>query len=158
MNTRLFEIIKYKTGGRQSDFANLMGWTPQYLTKLLKGTDFGIRPVLTILSALPEINARWLLFGEGEMIEELKYVDILKKMFETMMSILEIERYMPVMSPEELRNYEQIVVGNKKPDFSPDTVAKWQALLQSRNDIINAKFKAAAGRSEKSCRQKRAKK
>ena len=98
MNTRLLEIIKYKTGGRQSEFAGLMGWTPQYLAKLLKGTDFGIRPVLTVLSALPEINARWLLLGDGEMIETLKYVDIRRKMLETMMSVLEMERYMPVMT------------------------------------------------------------
>lgn len=42
MNTRLLEIIKYKTGGRQREFADLLGWTPQYLAKLLKGENFGI--------------------------------------------------------------------------------------------------------------------
>ena len=44
MNKRLQEIIQYKTGGRQKDFAELMGWTPQYVFKLLKGENFGLSP------------------------------------------------------------------------------------------------------------------
>lgn len=58
MNNRLLEIIKYRTGGNQSKFAALMGWSPQYLSKLVKGVDFGLAPILTILQKLPEINAR----------------------------------------------------------------------------------------------------
>lgn len=82
MNDRLLEIIKYKTGGRQTEFAASLGWSPQYLTKLLKGYNFGIRPVITIVTAFPEINARWLLIGEGDMIENPKYPDIRKTMLE----------------------------------------------------------------------------
>lgn len=158
MNTRLLEIIKYKTGGRQTDFAALLGWSPQYLAKLIKGTDFGIRPVLTVLSALPEINARWLLLGEGEMIETPKYIDIRKTMFQTMLSVLDAERYMPVMTPEELHDYEQTVTGNKKPDFSPELIAKWQGLLQEREDRIDAKIKAANTKSENLCKRSTTKK
>ena len=70
MNKRLQEIIQYKTGGRQKDFAELMGWTPQYVFKLLKGENFGLSPVLKICEALPELNARWLLTGQGDMLTE----------------------------------------------------------------------------------------
>ena len=42
MNERLQEIIRYKTGGRKTAFAELMGWTPQYLAKLLNGDNFGV--------------------------------------------------------------------------------------------------------------------
>lgn len=42
MNSRLLDIIRYKTGGKQSEFAALLGWTPQYLAKLLRGENFGI--------------------------------------------------------------------------------------------------------------------
>lgn len=76
MNSRLLEIIRYKTGGRQTPFAELLGWSPQYLTKLLKGDNFGLSPVLTILSAFPEINARWFLFGEGSMLEAGRLFDL----------------------------------------------------------------------------------
>lgn len=66
MNTRLRQIIDYKTNGKKKAFAELIGWKPQYLGKLLHGDDFGLKPVIALLTALPEINARWLLLGEGE--------------------------------------------------------------------------------------------
>ena len=53
-------------GGRRTEFCKLLGWTPQYLAKLLRGDNFGLQPVLTILSTFPEINARWLLLGRRE--------------------------------------------------------------------------------------------
>ena len=69
MNERLEEIIRYKTGGKKIPFAELMGWSPQYLSKMLRGENFGVQPILTVLEKLPEINARWFLFGTGEMLE-----------------------------------------------------------------------------------------
>lgn len=158
MNDRLQEIMKYKTGGRQIDFAALLGWTPQYLAKLLKGENFGIRPVITVLSAFPEINARWFLLGEGDMIEQPKYTDIGKIVFENMLKLMEVGRFMPVMTPEELRDYEQVVTGHKKADFSPQLLEKWSNLLQLRENKLNEKFNAAMVKSNKICKQKKAKK
>ena len=89
MNNRLLDIIKYETGGRQKDFAAAMGWTPQYLTKLLKGENFGITPVKTLLEKLPEINARWLLLGQGEMLEMGKLFSLQREAFAQAQSILE---------------------------------------------------------------------
>ncbi len=158
MNNRLIEIIKYKTGGRKTDFAALMGWAPQYLTKLIKGENFGIIPVVTIIRTLPEINARWLLLGEGEMLEAPKFTDIRRAMLDNMLTVLDMEKYMPIMTPEELWNYEQIVMGNRKPNFSPEQVAKWQTLLEERNNNLAAKFKAANAKSDRLCRQTKANK
>lgn len=158
MNNRLLDIIRYKTSGKQSEFAALMGWTPQYLAKLLRGQNFGLQPILTVLSNMPEINARWFLFGDGEMIESHKYGNIQKAMFETITKVLEIEKYMPVMSPHELRHYEQVVRGNRTPDFSPELIEKWQGLLQGRQEETNAKIKAAVSKSDMLCKQRTAKK
>lgn len=69
MNKRLEEIIRYKTGGEKKAFATLLNWSPPYLSKLLKGVDFGLQPVISIIEAMPEINARWLLTGEGDFYE-----------------------------------------------------------------------------------------
>lgn len=55
MQTRLLEFIKYKTNGKQSDFARLLGWSPQYLYKLLQGS-IGIHPIITMLEKFPELN------------------------------------------------------------------------------------------------------
>jgi hypothetical protein len=150
--------MNYKTGGKQTEFSALLGWAPQYLAKLLKGDNFGLQPVLAVVTKMPEINARWLLTGDGEMIISSKYDDIRKKMHESISNILDIEKYMPVMSPDELRNFEQVVVGKKKADFSPDIVEKWESLLSERNEEINAKFKAAGRKSKELCSQKKVKK
>lgn len=153
MNNRLHEIIKYKTGGRQREFANLLGWTPQYLAKLLKGVNFGISPVLTILEVLPEINARWLLLGQGSMLENAKLLDLRREAFANIQAVLEIEKYIPFMSPDELHEYEQAVTTGRKPVFSPDMLSSWQRRASEREEELTAKFAAANAKSEKLCKR-----
>jgi len=69
IHERLLDIIQYKTSGKQADFAEIMGWSPQYLNRLTKGeSGIGIRPIVALLEKFPELNARWLLLGEGAMI------------------------------------------------------------------------------------------
>lgn len=153
MNSRLHEIIKYKTGGRQREFANLLGWTPQYLAKLLKGVNFGISPVLTILEVLPEINARWLLLGQGSMLENAKLLDLRREAFANIQAVLEIEKYIPFMSPDELHEYEQAVTTGRKPVFSPDMLSSWQRRASEREEELTAKFAAANAKSEKLCKR-----
>ena len=151
MNKRLIEIIKYRTGGKQPPFASLMGWSPQYLNKLVKGVDFGLAPVLAILQKLPEINARWFLLGEGEMLQDSKLTEVRATAQSYVLSILEMEKYLPVMSPAEVREFEQMCIGEVKPNFNPEQVADWQNRLAARNESINEKFNEAI------CRQPKAK-
>lgn len=158
MNSRLQEIIRYKTGGRQADFANLLGWTPQYLAKLLRGENFGIRPVLRLLETLPEINARWLLLGQGEMLEIGKLFNLQREAFAHIQAVLEIEKYIPFMSPDELHEYEQAVTTGRKPVFSPNTLSSWQRRASEREEELTAKFAAANAKSEKLCKRPTAKK
>lgn len=158
MNSRLQDIIRYKTGGRQTDFAALCGWTPQYLAKLLKGVNFGIRPVLRLLETLPEINARWLLLGQGEMLEIGKLFKLQREAFAHIQAVLEIEKYIPFMSPDELHEYEQAVTTGRKPVFSPDMLSSWQRRSSEREEELTAKFAAANAKSEKLCKRPTAKK
>lgn len=67
MNQRLLLFIKYACG-RQSVFAARMGWERQYLSKLTRGIGLGLTPVVAILQEFPELDARWLLLGEGDML------------------------------------------------------------------------------------------
>lgn len=157
MNSRLREIINYKTGGRQNPFAELLGWSPQYLAKLLKGGNFGLSPVLTLLSTFPEINARWFLFGEGSMLEAGRLFELQRESMSHIMSLLDLDKYIPYMSGEEVREFEEAVQSGRKPDFSPDTVAKWQSLLDDRNRALDARFAEAKAKSDELCRQKTAK-
>lgn len=158
MKDRLQEIIRYKTGGHQTKFATFMGWSPQYLAKLLKGDNFGIQPVKSLLEAMPEINARWFLFGDGQMLEVSHLFTLQREVFAHAQALLELEKYIPYMSPEEMADFEHALSGGRLPSYSPDTLTKWQRLITERKEFIDAKFSQATAKSDEICRQQTAKK
>lgn len=147
MNTRLLDIIKYKTGGRQKAFAELVGWTPPYLAKLLRGDNFGLQPVLTLLEKLPEINARWFLLGEGFMLNDDKVFGLRRETYSRVQSILMFDRFLSVMSPDQIRRFEDVLSGKSYPDFSDEEVAEWEALLSARQQSLNARVEEAISKS-----------
>ncbi len=148
MNERLLQFIQYKTGGKQAEFASLMGWSPQYLHKMLKEGGIGIRPIVALLEKFPELNARWLLLGEGAMLTT--GADAVKS---HLLKLLELEKYMPVMTPDELRLLE-----DGKTDFGAEAIARWEELLADRSKMINDRFDAAYKRQDELCRQSKVKK
>lgn len=154
MNERLLEIIRYKTGGRQNAFAELMGWSPQYLAKLVKGDNFGLQPVLAILSAFPEINARWFLFGQGSMLEVGMMFDLQRQAMSHIQSLLDLDKYIPVMTGEEVREFEEAIKNGRYPNFSPDTLSDLQKRLTERTENVNAIFSQATAKSDSLCKQK----
>lgn len=154
MNERLLEIIRYKTGGKQNAFAELMGWSPQYLAKLVKGDNFGLQPVLAILSAFPEINARWFLFGQGSMLEVGMIFDLQRQAMSHIQSLLDLEKYIPVMTGEEVKEFEDAIKNNRYPNFTPDTLSKFKKRLTDRTEKINAIFTQATAKSDSLCRQR----
>lgn len=153
MNKRLREVIIYKTHGRQKDFAELVGWKPQYLAKLLRGSDFGLKPVLAVLSALPELNARWLLLGEGEMLMDDRVRELHVGTINHIKAVLDLERYVPVMSPDELLEYEQVITGHKKPDFSPSVRTRWIERTLELEQERNSRVDSAMKKSDELCRR-----
>lgn len=92
------------------------------------------------------------------MIDNSKYSETRKILNENMIKVLDVERYMSVMSPEELRDFELIATGSKKLDFSPETIERWNKTLQYNEDSLNAKIKAINGKPKKICKQKIVKK
>lgn len=157
MNSRLLDVIKYKTGGRQAAFAKLFGWTPQYVGKLLRGENFGLQPVVKILEAFPEINARWLLLGQGQMLDEEKVGDLRRDVFSHVQRILDLERFMCVMSPDELHRFEEAVACGSAPDFSEEEVSRWSSLLSNREAALAERVNSAIAKSVKSCNRQKVK-
>lgn len=136
MNNRLRQIIEYTTGGNQTEFAALMGWSPQYLSRLILGQGgIGIRPVVALLEKFPDINARWLLLGEGAMLTTA--VDAAK---EHLRQLLTLEQYMPAMTAEEIH---QLTVEGRT-DFPTETITRWQQQLDKKNNFINDAIKRSS--------------
>lgn len=67
-----FEVQK-KKGNLQKDFALKWGLSKQRISQFANGSgSVGLEPVIKILDFDEEINARWLILGEGKMYEPLK--------------------------------------------------------------------------------------
>lgn len=130
MQDRIKAIIDYKTGGRIGEFGALLGWSPQYISKLLRGASIGLSPVRTILEALPEINARWLILGEGQMLDDARLLALRREAVARASSLMAIDRYIDVMTPDELRRLEKAISSGHAPSFSPSDVARWELLQQ----------------------------
>lgn len=138
MNTRLSQFIDYATGGNKADFARSLGWTPQYLSGMLKDCRIGMNPLLTLLTKYPELNARWLLLGEGAMLTACG--DAIKAQ---LTRLLNIEQYLPVMTVEE----QQRIINNDY-NFDAETYAKWGTLLDEKRTSIDGRIKAAMERQK----------
>lgn len=134
MNDRLLEVIRYRCGGRQTAFARLLGWTPQYLGKLLRGENFGLSPALRILQAVPEVDARWLLLGEGRMLREEFLLRLRASISSLASRALALDRFVPVMSPEELHVLDEALLRGAVPSFSDEAVSRWTAALKVREE------------------------
>lgn len=158
MKNRLAQIIAYKTGGRQADFAAMLGWTPQYLAKLLKGESFGLNPVLALLTALPEVDARWLLLGEGEMLSPEGVADVRQGIMSRVQSLISYEQFIPVMTADELHEMELAIKKGAPLQYTPETLVTLAERLTKRQDEIDARFRAAIAKSNKSCKARTAKK
>lgn len=135
MNTRLAELIQYTTNGKQVEFAEMVGWTPQYLYKLLKEGGLGIKTVASLLEKFPNLNARWLILGEGNMI--IPPTDMVKKQ---LLQLLEIEKYIPVMTKGEL---QEMSAGYR---FNQETIDKWEMLLKDYNKETLTQVRASMQR------------
>ena len=158
MNERLLEIIEYKAGGKQIAFAEMMGWSPQYIAKLVRGESFALSPVLAVLSAFPEINARWFLFGQGQMLEVGMMFDLQRKTMSHIQALLDLEKYLPVMTGEEVCVFENAIKTGSAPVYDPDTLSDLDRRLSDRNKEINAKFSEATSKSDRLCKRRTAKK
>ena len=138
MNTRLSQFIDYATGGNKADFARTLGWSPQYLSCMLKDCRIGMSPLLALLTKYPELNARWLLLGEGAMLTACS--DAIKAQ---LAYLLNLEKYLPVMTAEE---QQDIIDGNY--NFDDETYAKWDALLVEKKTSIDGRIRAAMERQK----------
>lgn len=150
MNERLLQFVQYKTNGRQAEFALLLGWRPQYLTKLINGENFGLTPILKLLETFPELDARWLLLGEGEMLSFNPAASAIK---DRLQRLLELEKYMRVMTTDELKQ----VTEGENLDFPGETFEKWKKLLDDKDREWEERKAAAMKKQQELCKQRQAK-
>ena len=86
------------------------------------------------------------------MLEIGKLFDLQREAFSQAREILDLERYLPVMSPEELREFETAVVEARKPVYDPATLVSLSERLSARQNEIEARFASANAKSRELCK------
>lgn len=81
-----------------TEFANEMGVKQTYAGKILNGSfGIGMKPIMWLLEHHPDIDARWLITGEGYIYgSEESVVNY------TIRKIVELEKYICVMNTQEI--------------------------------------------------------
>lgn len=125
---RIKQIIHQKAKN-QKEFAEMMGWTPSYLSKLISVQQgIGLTPIMQILEKFEDIDARWLLFGTGYIFGSIEQ-GILRRIS----YLLDLEEYIPVMNEKEIQMYIAAIQGTDSPLYDTDTLKKWQGMLALKN-------------------------
>ena len=127
---RIAALSAYKDFKTDTDFGAFLGWTKQYTYRILRGQVVGLTVINTILDKFPEVNARWLITGEGSMIDNA----YMARYFTT---LHQLNDYIPVMTKEELDRV------NHTASFTASDLAVWQSRLAERNAAIEDRFRKA---------------
>lgn len=141
MHRRIKDVVDVFYSGSQKSFSEAVGWSTSYTSAVLSGkTSIGLTPVLTILSAIPDLNARWLLFGTGEIIES-KAVQkaVPSSLLGIIDKVISLEKYICVMSDDEI---QQLLSGDLT--FTPEQWDNWRILFENtytRRDDLVQKYK-----------------
>lgn len=140
INERMKFICDVYAYGRPAEFARIMGWSYQYAYKILiTDKSVGITPVTEVLRQFPQVNARWLLLGEGAPLP-----DLLQKQKSRLELMLSYEKYLKVMTPQQVEKYAYHPEQFTKDEIA-DLDAKWQKAEKELNDL----FASAMARSRK---------
>lgn len=126
INNRIKQVIDVKCGGSQRAFAELIDATPQYVAKLVKdGGSVGLEPVIKILTHYPDINARWLILGNGEMVDQTLINEVKYFLHQNIQDMLKIEQYLPYMTNEELTDYKNAANKFTAYNYSDKQLQRW---------------------------------
>lgn len=144
INERIDFIIKIKVGGR-SKFAEILKVSPQYVNKIATpGGSVGLEPVLNILRLFPDIDARWLLLGEGSPFSLSDRAGEIKRSIGDRIDFLfSIEKYIAVMDPEDLAGLDELIRSGSFESISGEKLAEWDKRLAIREESLNERVQKA---------------
>ena len=136
MADRILRVMRFKGFTSNLAFAEHMGWTKQYLGTLLDGTAIGLSVVTAICRKFPDIDARWLLLGEGLMIDTSRHLKAIHSWYV-------LEDYIHVMTEEERR---RIDAGGS---WDQSDITRWSLRLAEFRTASEERFLRVAEKREK---------
>lgn len=145
INERVAYIMKEKAGGSLTRFAEALGITTQYATRLIKAGSVGIEPITRILQTYPDINSRWLITNEGYPFDKDKDSEyILRSEISRRINLLlDLERWIPAMSETDIQELLSSLSGDKEFKLEPMKVSDWEQRISEREKELNEKVTKA---------------
>lgn len=134
INSRIRKLITIKEGGSQIKLASKLNVTPPYVAKLIKeGGSVGIEPIIKLLKIYPDLDARWLVLGEGDFIEESQIKQLKNLIHSKISDLLKIEEMIPYFTPDELREYTEATINLVSFNYTEEQYHKWENLKKHDN-------------------------
>lgn len=145
INERVAYIMKEKAGGSLTRFAEALGITTQYATRLIKAGSVGIEPITRILQTYPDINSRWLITNEGYPFDKDKDSEyILRSEISRRINLLlDLERWIPAMSETDIQELLSSLSGDKEFKLEPMKVSDWEQRISEKEKELNEKVTKA---------------
>ena len=137
--------MKEKAGGSLTRFAEALGITTQYATRLIKAGSVGIEPITRILQTYPDINSRWLITNEGYPFDKDKDSEyILRSEISRRINLLlDLERWIPAMSETDIQELLSSLSGDKEFKLEPMKVSDWEQRISEKEKELNEKVTKA---------------
>lgn len=110
INKRVLELVKLKTGGNKAKFADIIGWKPQYMSRVTKdGGPAGLALVERILTAFPDVSPHWLIFGKGDItVPDRELEDLIDK---KIAELRKVQKNSPTYSGDKLTEIKKKIQG-----------------------------------------------
>ena len=124
---RIAEIVRLKCGGDSKDFAKLTGWAYGTVRSVLRNGTNSVALLTDILRAAPEISARWLLLGEGDMMRPFGLAYAEGEFLRRLAHTAETAALVPLMDAAQVRRFQVAVAKGAFPDFTDEEIAEIKA-------------------------------
>ena len=144
INERIAYLLERLSDNKPTRFGELIGSTPQYIKKITTpGGSVGLEPVSKILRAVPDLNARWLILGEGDPFDRKIQENGIRSEIGRRVKILTIlDKILPEMSLEELDQVEKSITGGLIPEISPSRLVELaESLRREEAEAYNTLYK-----------------
>ena len=131
---RFREFVDYKRGGESySKFAERLDMSNQRMNNLFNGIQFGIKVIDVLMRKFPELNIRWLVLGEGEMLlKEYKTKEEEKIRADLSFRIKEIESLIPHLP------YSKLMQINSCGLLSGKEIEEIKGKINTQNSTYNS--------------------
>lgn len=121
MNKRIRQIINAKTGGNVTQFAEICGVSTSTMAHALSNIrDCSAMTLAAIVNAYPDINANWLLTGNGDMTRPFGLAYAEAQFLKNVLKTLEIAALIPKMSGEQVQRFQVDAAQGRTPDFTDE--------------------------------------